>query len=178
MPISVVVFVFSLIFFTAVTIVSRRFMSSTGCERVPELHNRSPSSSSQMSSSSSTSSQSSPWARPIHQASRSCVRGISPTASICWATSHPSKLGLPLVDRDSPKMFSLVYAAIAHEAAPNKLPSAWDSFATKTAIFSSSLQSLERICGRAYLFPPAHIRVRNCPILPKILTCSFTNRID
>ena len=73
---------------------------------------------------------------------------------------------------------SLVYAAIAHEAAPNKLPSAWDSFATKTAIFSSSLQSLERICGRAYLFPPAHIRVRNCPILPKILTCSFTNRID
>ena len=53
-----------------------------------------------------------------------CVRGISPTASICWATSHPSKLGLPLVDRDSPKMFSFVYAAIAHEAAPNKLPSA------------------------------------------------------
>ena len=27
-------------------------------------------------------------------------------------------------------------------------------------------------------FPPAHIRVRNCPILPKTLTCSFTNRID
>jgi len=26
--------------------------------------------------------------------------------------------------------------------------------------------------------PPAHIRVRNFPILPKILTCSFTNRMD
>ena len=35
-----------------------------------------------------------------------------------------SKLGLPLVNQDSPKMFSLVYAAIAHEAAPNELPSA------------------------------------------------------
>ena len=50
-------------------------------------------------------------------------------------------------------MFSPVHAAIAHEAAPNKLPSAKDSFATKTAIFSSSLQSLERICGRAYSVP-------------------------
>jgi hypothetical protein len=26
--------------------------------------------------------------------------------------------------------------------------------------------------------PPAHIRVRNYPLLPKILTCSFTNRMD
>jgi len=67
MPISVVVFVFSLISFTAVAIVSRRFTSSTGCERVPELHSRSPPSSPQISSSSSTSSQASPWARPIHQ---------------------------------------------------------------------------------------------------------------
>ena len=40
MPISVVVFVYSLIFSTAAAIVSRRCMSSTGCERVPELHNQ------------------------------------------------------------------------------------------------------------------------------------------
>ena len=90
-----------------------------GCERVPELHNRSPSSSSPTSS-----SQPPHWARPIHQVSRICIRGIAPAASFALSTSHPSKLGLPLVNRDSPKMFSLVYAAIAHEAAPNELPSA------------------------------------------------------
>ena len=180
MPISVVVFVFSLIFFTAVAIVSRKFTSSTGCKRGPELHYRSPSSSSQMSSSSSTSSQPSPWARPIHQVSRICVCGIAPTASIRWATSHPPKLGLPLVDRDSPKTFSLVYAAIAHEAAPNKLPSLCIGPHSLRKLPSTLLlfNPWNEYATVHILFPPAHIRVRNCPILPKILTCSFTNRID
>jgi len=30
----------------------------------------------------------------------------------------------------------------------------------------------------AFSLPPAHIRVRDFPFLPKILTCSFTNRMD
>ena len=82
-------------------------------------------------------------------------------------------------DSTTSEWFSPVCIASIHEAAPNELPTASVSFATKKLpSLLSPFNPWNEYAAVHISLPPAHIRVRNFPLLPKILTCSFTNRMD
>jgi len=177
-PVMLISFFF-IFFFKAVAIVSPVDKHpSTGCERAPELHNPNPPCSSRMSSTASSSCLHSlaphPPTRPpkiifLHHFSASSA------SALLNITSSASRR--PHFDRGSPKF--LTCASLASTRPPRvNFPQHRYHSRQKLPSLLPPFNPLNEYAAVHISLPPAHIRVRNIPLLPMILTCSFTNRMD